>query len=234
MQNNIKESKKQDKQSEIREASKTFYDSAAWSFSQTRNYCWDDLNFTKEYVKNQDKVLDFGCGNGRLSELFKEKNYEYTGVDISNGLLKIAKEKYPDKKFVLINKENELPFEDRSFDKIFSIAVFHHFNPEMAGQALRELKRVLKKNGVLVLTAWYLWSTKYKKKFLEKKSKGEDNLMINLTFKDSQKTYYRPCYFWKKGELDKIVEKSGFQIEKSGFTFSKKGGKRNLYLVCKK
>lgn len=226
--------KTNNEQSEIRLASKMFYDSAAWSFSQTREYCWDDLNFTKEYVKNQDKILDFGCGNGRLSELFKEKKYEYTGADISRGLLKIAKEKHPDKKFVLINKENKLPFEDGSFDKIFSIAVFHHFNPEMAEQALGELKRVLRFKGKLVLTAWYLWSTKYKKEFLEKKSKGENDLMIDLTFKDSKKTYYRPCYFWKKGDLDKIVKKTGFKIKESGFTFGKKGEKRNLFLICEK
>jgi len=205
MQNNIKGSKKQDKQIEVRKVARTFYDSSAYSFSQTRNYCWDDLNFIKEHIKNQDKILDFGCGNGRLSELFEGKDYEYVGVDISNELLKIARKKYPDKEFILIDKENELLFEDGSFDKIFSVAVFHHFNPEMTKQALKELRRILKKDGILILTVWYLWSTKYKKNLLENFSKGKFDLMTKLTFKNSKKTYYRPCPPYPLMELTGIV-----------------------------
>lgn len=225
---------KNDKQSEIRETSRMFYDSSAESFSQTRNHCWDDLNFIKEHTKNQDKILDFGCGNGRLSELFREKDCEYTGVDISSELLEIAKKKYQDKKFILINKEDELMFRENYFDKIFSVAVFHHFNPEMAKQSLKELRRVLKKDGTLILTTWYLWNTKYKKNLFRNFLKGKFSLMTRLTFKDSEKTYYRPCYWWRKGQLERVIKESGFGIKESGFTFAKNGKKRNLYMVCKK
>ena len=74
------------------------YDLIAKKFSETRKYFWRSLEFTKQYVKNGDAVLDFGCGNGRLTELFKNREIKYKGVDVSQKLIDYAKKQYSTKK----------------------------------------------------------------------------------------------------------------------------------------
>jgi|GEM_PF-269567 len=71
------------------------YDSISAKFSQTRKHFWRGLEGIKEYTRENDKVLDFGCGNGRLLELLGEiKNVAYFGVDVSQGLINLAKKRY--------------------------------------------------------------------------------------------------------------------------------------------
>ena len=70
------------------------YDSMAVKFSETRKYFWRGLEFIGDYVKDGDTVFDFGCGNGRLLELFSDKKIEYCGADVSEKLIEIAKNKY--------------------------------------------------------------------------------------------------------------------------------------------
>ena len=55
------------------------------------------------------KVLDFGCGYGRMSDMFEN----YTGIDFSEEMIKLAKEKYPDKRFEMTT--------DEKFDVVFAV-----------------------------------------------------------------------------------------------------------------
>lgn len=64
------------------------------------------------------KVLDIGCGYGRMSPLFED----YTGVDISPDFISLAKTTYPDRRFVLADL-NKLPFKDKEFEVGFMISV---------------------------------------------------------------------------------------------------------------
>ncbi|MBM4177706.1 hypothetical protein FJ208_02810, partial [Candidatus Gribaldobacteria bacterium] len=45
---------------------KQVYNKIAYDFSNTRNYLWQDILPLLDYSKKGDKVLDLGCGNGRL------------------------------------------------------------------------------------------------------------------------------------------------------------------------
>lgn len=55
------------------------------------------------------KVLDVGCGYGRLSDIFSD----YTGIDFSEEMINLARTKFPDKRFDVTSKMNE------KFDVIF-------------------------------------------------------------------------------------------------------------------
>ena len=86
------------------------------------------------------KILDVGCGTGILSNLYP--NYEITGIDMSDGMLKHHKGNH------LKGSAEDIPFCSGMFDVVFCRSVLHHLpNPE---KALSEIIRVLKPGGKFV------------------------------------------------------------------------------------
>lgn len=220
----------------IRKGLREFYDEIAENFSSTRKYWWRDLNFIRKYLKSEGKVLDFGCGNGRLVDFLKETNLEYVGVDTSEKLVEIAKREYPTKSFLQIADEKTLPFGDEEFDMVFAIAVFHHFTPKMTDNALSEIRRVLKKDGILILTIWNLWNVKHLKFLFKSFLKGGLNLSAKVSFKYQNNTKWRFCYWWTKERIVRKVNNFKFKVVESGHTFgqnkkTKKEFKRNIFVV---
>jgi ubiquinone/menaquinone biosynthesis C-methylase UbiE len=72
------------------------YNEIADEFSETRNHAWYEFEIYRELLKENDRVLDLGCGNGRLFEFLEPMKIKYDGVDVSSGLLSKAKRKYAD------------------------------------------------------------------------------------------------------------------------------------------
>ena len=97
------------------------------------------------------KILDAGAGTGQISYAYLTLGADVTGIDISPAMLEIAKkrcEEFPDYT-ALVGDLTKLPFEDNSFDFITSRWVME-FIPDWP-KAIRELKRVLKPGGTLLL-----------------------------------------------------------------------------------
>ena len=111
-------------------------------------------------IKNK-KVIDLGCGNGLdllQLRLYTEEGGEVTGIDKNANLLKeakrnISKTNYKNVQLIHADAEN-IPFEDGYFDAIRVERVFQHLENPM--RVMQEIKRVLKRNGQLVLieTDW--------------------------------------------------------------------------------
>jgi len=208
---------------------KNTWNNIAEKFELTRHRVWD-LEPLADYTKSGMKVLDLGCGNGRLYEILKDKEVEYTGIDISENLINVAKKKYPKGQFVIGDGIN-LPFKDHSFDIVYSIAVFHHLpSRELRIQFLKEAKRVLKKDGKIILIVWNLWQRKYFKllvkysllKILHKSKLDWGDLYIPW-----QNQHQRYHHAFTKRELKKLFIKTGFEIEKT------KSPKRNILMIGK-
>lgn len=217
---------------------KNDYNLISGDFSNTRNSVWPETRILEKYAKDGDKVLDLGCGNGRLVELFGGKNIEYFGVDGSENLVEIAREKYPAKYFQVADVLN-LPFGVDYFDKIFSIAVLHHIpSKELRGQFIREARRVLKPGGLLVITVWDLWgsfnSVKRIIKFAFLIIFGRSRLDFKDVFIPWQDKIFRYVHCFTKNELKKLAKKEGLKINEAG-VFKREGSKnRNIYIVAEK
>ncbi|MCD6476848.1 MAG: class I SAM-dependent methyltransferase [Candidatus Aenigmarchaeota archaeon] len=96
-----------------------------------------------------DKVLDFGCGTGRLVKILS-KNTDYTGIEITKEMINVAKRKYPNKRFIIYNKK--LPFKNNFFDYIVSVWVLQHIsNKNDFKKIIKGLKRCLKTGGKLLM-----------------------------------------------------------------------------------
>lgn len=213
------------------------YNLIAEDFSRIRWNIWAELSTFRDYVKDGDEILDIGCGNGRLLELLKGKNIEYIGVDNSERLIDIAKRRYPTKKFLVADTLN-LPFPNDYFDKIFLIAVLHNIpSKELRFETLQEARRVLKSEGLLILTVWDIWRKKtviliLKHLFL--KLIGKSQLDFKDVFVPWGKKVRRYYHYFTKRELINLVEREGFKIKKFGVAKNETGKRSNIYLIAEK
>jgi tRNA (uracil-5-)-methyltransferase TRM9 len=212
------------------------YNLIADDFSRTRRYAWKNFQFLAQYVKAGDKVLDLGCGNGRLLDLFKNRKIIYIGVDNASNLIEIAKKRYPASDFRVADALN-LPFPDAYFEGIYSIALLHHIpSQELRLAFFKEAKRVLKPAGILVLTVWNLWQWsgwKANFKYTAFKILG----LSKLDFKDILvpwgKSHKRYFHCFSQRELEKLAKRAGLEVKEVGILQEPDGKGRNIYLVVK-
>jgi ubiquinone/menaquinone biosynthesis C-methylase UbiE len=218
------------------EKTKKDYDLIAGEFSQTRGFLWEELKKFKDLIKEGEKVLDLGCGNGRLLEILQDKEIEYIGVDSSWKLIEIAKEKHPNFQF-LVADALSLPFLENSFDKVFSISVFHHIpSEELRLQFLKEIKRILKPKGILILTVWNLWQKRYFLlilKFTLLKIFFRSKLDFKDIFIPWGKKIDRYFHCFTKSEIEKLIKKVNLKILNSG-KLKSQSGRYHLYLIAQK
>ncbi|HNU96996.1 MAG TPA: class I SAM-dependent methyltransferase [Candidatus Portnoybacteria bacterium] len=212
---------KLDKAYKILEENKQTYNEIAEEFNQTRNKYDYLINELKKYIKINEKVLDLGCGSGRLCSLFFTRselisdrvNINYTGIDFAENLVKIAERKYGD--YFKTGDILNLPFSDENFDSVWSIAVLHHIPSfELRKRVLNEIKRVLKPNGRVIITCWKIKSLLRKDIFIPFQGK---------------KRYY---HIFSKKEIKKMFEKAGFKIEE--LKTLRDGKKKNILVVARR
>jgi ubiquinone/menaquinone biosynthesis C-methylase UbiE len=119
-----------------------------------RNY-FGYLNICSNLIDNQNinqKILDAGCGDGRfLFELKKRGFKNLYGIDYSEKSLSFAKIFLNN---ITLNHVNlkSIPFENNYFDSIFLIEVLEHIDPREINLVLKELKRVLKIEGKIIIS----------------------------------------------------------------------------------
>ncbi len=132
------------------------YDAFAADFHATRNRPWPEFELLKQYIKPKAKVLDVGCGNGRLRH-YLPNEVIYTGMDISEKLIKIAQKEHPNASFVQHDFVNIWPQEMTHFDVIVGIASYHHIlSKAQQQQFLENALAALQPGGILFLTTWKL------------------------------------------------------------------------------
>lgn len=119
-------------------------------------------------LKPGSRVLDLGCGNGKLVTGLPA-GVEYIGTDFSETLLEEARRLHPEHEF----RYSDVTSEDDwaklgKFDAIFCVAVLHHI-PTRKQQVyiLREIKHHLKSGGFVFLTVWNLWQERFLQYHLE-------------------------------------------------------------------
>lgn len=217
------------------------YNLTAEGYDRTRSFLAKDLKLLASYSKKGEKVLDSGCANGRLFQFFKGKGVNYLGIDFSEELINIAQKKEPEASFKVVNALN-LPFPDNSFDKVYSISVLHNIpSKEFRSQYLKESKRVLKVNGLLILRVWDFWQRKegwrlfFKYTFLKLFAFSQlDFFDFFIPWKDSQGKVLAQRYFhsFRKGSLVNLIKESGFKIKK--VWREGKSIRANIYIIAEK
>jgi len=109
------------------------------------------LELLKTVEVSNKSILEIGCGpGGNLVELLQTNAKSLAGVDISQQMVELAKQKLPSK--VEITKVNGtvLPFEDNTFDIVFSATVLQHNTDDtMMRSLMGEMSRVSKSKVII-------------------------------------------------------------------------------------
>ena len=172
---------------QIKETNRKFFDFWAvtydWSILKPWLYSLQKKAVSSIKLKNNLHILDLGCGTGDSLLLLYHlnKNLNLYGLDISEKMLKRANKKLKEKAILRQGEAGKIPFRDNLFDYVITTEAFHHFpNPNLA---LKEIFRILKKGGKLILTDITFKSSIIKSlfKFLEP---GHVKIYTKEEFKD--------------------------------------------------
>lgn len=105
-------------------------------------------------LHKDSKVLDFGCGWGRVQRVFWHEvdAQNLQGVDVDFSAIAVCRTLGVPGTFQTIAPDGSLPFDDASFDMIYSVSVFTHLSLKSADLWMGELHRTMRRGGVLVIT----------------------------------------------------------------------------------
>jgi 2-polyprenyl-3-methyl-5-hydroxy-6-metoxy-1,4-benzoquinol methylase len=203
---------------------KDHYNLIGEHFSETRKKrMWAEiLPFTK-LVKNEMKVLDVGCGNGRLVPEFKGRKVKYLGIDFSQSLIDQAKLRFPSRRFLNRDITSSTDW-DRigEYDAVFCLGVLHHIpDRKRQHEVLQQLYAHTKPGGFVVISVWNLWQLRFLKLHLLQLKKKADYgnfsyLWVPYKVSDGVKnirTVKRFCKAYLPGELLGLVKQVGYKID---------------------
>lgn len=144
-------------------------------------------------VSPQAKILDVACAFGDLLSLLDNDKYITYGIDISRYAIKEAK-KHTQANLTVGDLNNRLPYKNNFFDAVFAFDIIEHL--ESPYKFLLELRRVLKKNGLLLIQTPNINS--FFEKFYKKNWFGyQDETHLN---------------FFTRKSLTFLLKKVGFSI----------------------
>jgi ubiquinone/menaquinone biosynthesis C-methylase UbiE len=174
-------------------------------------------------VKPGWQVLDDGCGNGFMTPEILKLGANFTGIDLSGQLIKIAKKKYlqaiksGQAKFIQ-GDAVKLPFPKNSFDFVFSFAVMHHIpSAKLRLKFLREIRRVLKPGAGAVIVNWNLLSDWERNKYnidaqIMNCRPGHDKGDVHVPWKATKNiTVSRYLHVFSRKELTELAKNAGFK-----------------------
>jgi len=155
--------------------------------------------------KKNERILDVACGSGELTLKIANRGSKCYGIDLLPESINQAKENSKREgikcNFQVANAE-DLPFSDEQFDKVISNCSLEHFQNDI--KALNEMNRVLKQNGVLVLS---VDSLSYP---IDEELKRKHSIM-----------YHVVNYYTKESIQEKLVQ-TNFELLKSEYVMNTK------------
>lgn len=143
-------------------------------------------------TKKNFSVLEVGCGTGEgLLMLANKTKGRIVGIDISKVMLEKTREKIKQFKNIKLKEANveNISYKNETFDVVMSTESFHHYvNPK---KAIKEMTRVLKKNGELIIT--------------------DANFYLSIFNKLMEKIEPGCVHIYNKKEMKKLFIQEGFK-----------------------
>lgn len=139
------------------EAFFTDYDNFRYHMEKHILRCLDKINFKEK------KVLEIGLGEGADAEQIIKRGAIWSGLDLTPESVERVQTRFSLRllpyQSIKQGSVLDIPYEDKSFDIVFSHGVLHHVPDILKAQL--EIKRVLKQDGELIVMLYARWSMNY-------------------------------------------------------------------------
>jgi ubiquinone/menaquinone biosynthesis C-methylase UbiE len=163
---------------------------------------WISSHFGKHIDLRNKKILDWGCGPGRIIRHLPQvigNGCEFFGTDYNKKSIDWCSKNIPDIEFNNNTLEAKLPYKDNTFDVIYGLSIFTHLSEKMHDDWYHELYRVLAKDGIILLTTQ---GDNYIHKLAEKEQEAYQagKLVVRGKVKEGHRTYsaFHPKAFMEK------------------------------------
>lgn len=102
------------------------------------------------HERQLDRVLDVGCGSGRMVKFLSAAGFESYGCDVNKIAVRMAR-KLNGYKRIKLATATRLPYREHQFDIVISVSVIEHITKSQVAQFLKETKRILKPEGFIFI-----------------------------------------------------------------------------------
>lgn len=145
------------------------------------------------FIKNNDSVLDIGCGQGGLYKILnkKFKKIKYTGIDFNKQMIDLAKSNFSNGKFYWFTKKDYHRFFKKKFDVVIIFGILH-LNPNW-DRILLNASKVSKR--VVIFDHR-----------VELKTNNKKNLFLDLDFEKRDKKFRINYFLLKKNYLENFIK----------------------------
>lgn len=168
-------------------------------FLYGRYFISQEIDAILNNLKPNSSILDIGSGTGHLTNEMKKKGHTVCGMEPSEEMLNYARKNFPDIKFTK-GVSVKLPYADNSFDFVIAIEVLRYLSQEDVFNTYKEIHRVLKKDGKLLVTHVNKYATDFYFIFYHLKGLWEN----------MRKRVYHYCYFTTAERETEMLQKAGF------------------------
>jgi len=173
-------------------------------------------------VKSGMDVLDIGCGTGAHLKLYQQEKCTVFGIDLSNAMIKVAAKKLGSDANLKLCDATDTGFEANKFDLIICSTVLHEMNQRVRFGVFNEAKRILKKDGRILLIDFHTGPLKGFKGIYSK-------IIITISEISAGRKHYKNYrQFMKNGGLQSLIEHCGFTVEDKKIV---SGGNIGIFLL---
>ena len=167
-------------------------------------------------------VLDIGCGTGAHLRLYQNAKCHVFGIDTSPSMLEIAQAKLGDEANFYLGDASNMPYSNNKFDLIICSTLLHEMANEVCSDVINESKRILKKDGCILLIDFHPGPIKPFKGWFYK-------IIITLAEIGAGREHYRNYReFIHNNGLSRLIETHDLIIEEEKIV---SGGNIAIYLV---
>ncbi len=161
-----------------------------------KTYNYKTMRKLIELAGTGNKILDVGCGDGFIGRILMDNGNDVIGIDIHDSQIRESRKKGVK---VIKARVQKLPFKDETFDIVVMAEVIEHFlETEIA---LREIRRVLKPGGRVIITTPNFASFR-------------DRILVLFGKLQAFSQHSDHVKFFNKERLSRVLHKCGFKVTK--------------------